>query len=80
MKDKKENVCGIKGCVEYDSRICFGIALFDDEAKADEYAAEVKAKGFTYNGGWYHGMPCGRDKSWDHEDKVTGVKLFAVTD
>jgi hypothetical protein len=78
MKDKKENVCGIEGCVMYDGRICFGIALFDDEAKADKYAAKVRANGTTYNGGWFHGRPCGRDTTWDSTED--GVKLFAVTD
>lgn len=75
----KNGVCGIDGCVEYDSRICFGIAMFDDEAKADAYDEKVRANGNTYNGGWYHGMRCGRSKSWDGPNKE-GVMLFAVTD
>ena len=75
----EKGVCGIPNCVEYGSRICFGIALFDKEEHADSYAAEVKRKGRTYNGGWYHGMPCGRDKSWDGPNKEGGM-LYAVTD
>jgi len=33
--------------------------------------------GSTFNGGWFHGMPCGRDASWDKE--VDGRKLYACT-
>ncbi len=64
--------------VEVDSRICFGIQWFETEEAADAYAAEVKRKGITYNGGFYHGMPCGRDTGWDKEKD--GRKLYAVTD
>lgn len=63
-----------------DSRICFGISYFDNEKDADTYAAHVRSLGLTYNGGWFHGMPCGRDKSFDHIEKDTGVQLYAVTD
>lgn len=66
--------------VKRDSRICFSIAFFASEADADRYAAHVRANGITYNGGYFHGMPCGRDKTWDHVDRDTGKKLFAVTD
>ena len=61
-----------------DSRICFGIAYFTTEKDAMAYAAHVRAKGITYNGGWFDGMSCGRDKSFDHVKD--GVKFFAVTD
>lgn len=64
--------------VKYDSRICFAIAYFATEAEADIYGAYVRRKGYTYNGGFYHGYPLGRDKSWDYEDPKLG-KLFAVT-
>ena len=59
--------------VEIDERTCFGIVWFDTEEAADAYAKVVTDKGTTYNGGWFHGMPCGRDKSWDRDG------LFAVT-
>jgi hypothetical protein len=65
--------------VKYDSRICFGIAYFTTEADADAYAAHVREKGLTYNGGYFHGMPCGREKSRDYVDKGLG-QLYAVTD
>lgn len=63
---------------DIDVRICFCIYFFYDEAKADEYAAYVEKKGFTYNGGMFHGMPCGRDKSFDKID-ADGRKMYAVT-
>lgn len=65
--------------VQYDSRICFGIAYFLTEGDAEAYA-----KGGTgrYNGGWFHGMACGREPQWDHTPSMgefAGQKLFAVT-
>lgn len=70
---------GVPTPVKRDSRICFSIAYFASEADAHKYHDEVRRRGITYNGGWFHGMPCGRDKTWDHEDPVLG-KLYAVTD
>lgn len=67
-----------KTAVKYDSRICFGIVYFKTEEDADRYAAEVKRLGLTYNGGYFHGMPCGREKTWDHVDAELG-QLYAVT-
>lgn len=64
--------------VKFDSRICFSIAYFTSEADADKYAAVVARRGDTYNGGWFHGMPCGRETRWDHNDQALG-KLYAVT-
>lgn len=64
--------------VKLDSRICFGIAYFSTESDAEAYAAHVKAMGLTYNGGFFDGMPCGRDSSRDYTDAALG-KLFAVT-
>ena len=64
--------------VKIDSRICFGIAYFASEADADTFAAHVRAKDRRYNGGFFHGMPCGRDKSWDYVDPKLG-QLYAVT-
>ena len=64
--------------VKYDGRICFGIAFFTSEEDAQKYDAYVKQRGDSYNGGWFHGMPCGRDTTWDHKDEKLG-QLFAVT-
>lgn len=65
--------------VKIDSRICFGIAYFSSVKDADAYAAHVRSKGYTYNGGFFHGMPCGRDESFDHVDSTLGP-LYAVTE
>lgn len=74
-----------------DERISFGIKWFLTEEDAQAYAKAHS--GATYNGGWFHGMSCGRDKSWDMEVKPchherndidrsipVGTKLYAVTD
>lgn len=67
--------------VKIDSRICFGIYYFTSEADAQAYAKAHQ--GNTYNGGFFHGMPCGRDQTWDHVDcsagPLKGTKLYAVT-
>ena len=63
---------------EIDSRICFGIKFYDSEEKAEAYAKVVRMQGDAYNGGWFHGMACGRDTSFDYVRK-DGVKLYAVT-
>ena len=73
---KKKNAAAIPVPVKTQGRICFGIAWFTSEADAKRYAeAHV---GDTYNGGFFHGMPCGRDKGFDYVDPQHG-KLFAVT-
>lgn len=62
-----------------DSRTCFGIAFFTDEADANAYAAAVARRGDTYNGGILHGMACGRDVGFDYTDP-TGQPFYAVTE
>lgn len=64
--------------VKIDSRICFGIHYFASAKDADTYAAVVRKRGDTYNGGFFHGMACGRDKSFDYTDTEHG-RLYAVT-
>jgi hypothetical protein len=64
--------------VKVDSRICFAIAYYAREADAETAAKIVVARGETYNGGFFHGMCCGRDAGWDYVDPVHG-KLYAVT-
>jgi hypothetical protein len=59
--------------VRRQARICFSIDWYATEAEADRAAAIVVAEGVTYNGGYFHGKPCGRDKNWDRDG------LFAVT-
>ena len=67
------------GAVAHDSRICFGITFFATAEAADAYAAKVRAAGTTYNGGWFHGMACGRDTGWD-VTRDGKTLFFAVTD
>jgi hypothetical protein len=51
---------------DIDSRICFGIEFYDSEEKAYYGTLITKVQGNTYNGGWFHGMACGRDTSFDY--------------
>lgn len=64
--------------VKTESRICFGIAYFRTEEDANRFSSFVHKRGDTYNGGFYHGMACGRDSGFDHTDKELGP-LYAVT-
>lgn len=79
MSRAKRNALALPKPVKFDSRICFSIAYFNTEADAATYAADVRRRGATYNGGWFHGMSCGRDTTWDHVDPALGP-LFAVTE
>lgn len=79
--DKRENPTGyLPHQVDWDVRICFAIRWFDSEEAADAYDKVVKAEGRTYNGGYFHGSPLGRDKSWDRKDDSGKTIAFAVTD
>lgn len=51
---------------DIDSRICFGIEFYDSEEKARYATLITQVQGNTYNGGWFHGMACGRDTSFDY--------------
>jgi hypothetical protein len=59
-----------------DSRSCFGVYFYDHEAKALVADLGIRVRGDTYNGGFFHGMPCGRDRSFDTSKEP---KLYAVT-
>lgn len=61
-----------------DSRTCYGIYYFRTEAEAAQYDKIVRKRGDTYNGGYFHGMACGRDKTFDYDDPKHG-RLYAVT-
>jgi hypothetical protein len=65
--------------VKSEQRICFGIDWYATEADAKIAAEDVKRRGRTYNGGFFHGKPCGRDTSWDIKGPSGDVLLFAVT-
>lgn len=62
-----------------DHRICFAIHYYDNEEEADREGAITRAEPTAYyNGGFYHGMSCGREPGRDYVDD-NGVPLFAVT-
>ena len=63
--------------VEMDGRSCFGIYYYDSEAKAMIAGIAIRLRGDTYNGGFFHGMACGLDSSFDVVRN--GVKWYAVT-
>lgn len=67
-----------RGEYKLDSRICFGIAFYSDAQDAADCAQAVRENGFTYNGGWFDGAPCGRETSRDYTDK-DGRRWHAVT-
>jgi hypothetical protein len=77
-KTKKTTVA-VPTPVKHDSRICFGINYYASEAEADSAHRAVRERGDTYNGGFFHGLACGRDIGFDHVDAATGKKLYAVT-
>lgn len=49
------------------------------EAEALAYDQIVRKAGRTYNGGWFHGMNCGRDRTWDRKDDPEFGQLYACT-
>lgn len=61
-----------------DGRICLSIMWFDNEADADEFGRLSTKEGNTYNGGYFHGMACGREGARDYTDK-DGVRWYAAT-
>lgn len=67
--------------VRSESRTAFGLLYFATEAEAEIYGEHVLQRGDTYNGGFYHGMACGRDRSFDHDAVIEGqtVRLYAVS-
>ena len=64
--------------VKHDSRICFGLEYYATEEEAEKRAKQVRKLGYTYNGGFFDGMPCGREKQFDHDDPKHG-RLYAVS-
>jgi hypothetical protein len=61
-----------------DSRICFAIDYFATKEDAEKADVIVRSRGERYNGGFYDGMPCGRDTGFDHKD-AEGNWFYAVT-
>jgi len=68
----------IKGDWFYDGRICFSVLYFDSLSDAELIAEKVRKNGNSYNGGWFDGMPCGREPARDYTDDK-GIKWYAVT-
>lgn len=78
-KKKMDALLKVAGTpAEMSARSCFGIEYFDTIEKATAYAEYISLRGDTYNGGFFHGMACGRDAGFDYKTKE-GVQLFAVT-
>jgi hypothetical protein len=65
--------------IDHDSRICFGIVWFATEGEADAAHKFVRKRGDYYNGGYMHGMACGRDSSYDKRNEAGEVTAYAVT-
>ena len=65
--------------IKTDVRICFAIEFFDTEEEASRYHDHVRKEGWTYNGGFFDGKPCGREERFDHFDAELGKQLYAVT-
>lgn len=63
--------------IKTESRSAFGIMFFASESQAYVFAEHVDKRGDTYNGGFRHGLPCGRDIGFDHT--VDGQRFYAVT-
>lgn len=61
--------------VKKEQRICFGIAWFRTEAEANKLGELNQRLGVRYEGGWFDGMPCKRDPSFDKKRP----KLYACT-
>ena len=68
-----------KGRSQSETRICFGINWYELEEDAVRADKETRKQGNYYNGGMFHGMRCGRDRTWDYTDD-DGIKWYAVTD
>jgi hypothetical protein len=65
--------------VDQESRICFGIVWLATEADARVWDQHVRDTGQTYNGGFFHGMSCGRDSGFDRKNPDGTVTGYAVT-
>ena len=63
--------------IEYSGRCSMSVAWFATEEEAEKFGAAIRASGASYNGGWFHGMPCGRDRGFD--TVKDGKKIYAIT-
>lgn len=60
------------------SLIAIGVVYLASEEDAAAWDEHVRGTGQAYNGGYYDGMPCGREPGRDFADEEHG-KLYAVT-
>lgn len=61
------------GPIQKDGRCAFCISWYATEEQADKAGQIIFNRNDSYNGGFFHGAPCGRDKTFDMFGK------FAVT-
>lgn len=74
-KPKKTVVAPVP--VGRDGRNCFRVEWYASEEDAAAAAKIARDGDETYNGGFFHGMPCGRAKEFDRV--FDGRKQYAVT-
>ena len=67
-----------KGKWFYDGRVSLSVLYFEKESDANTIAKKVAKAKCAYNGGWFDGTPCGREKHRDYQDK-DGIEWYAVT-
>lgn len=78
-KAEGKRLSELKDQAKYDGRCALSIWWHTDEALADEHGKLVEKTGATYNGGWFHGMECGREKTRDYMAD-DGTMRYAVTE
>jgi hypothetical protein len=49
----------LPGPARFHAGICVNWLIFDNEADAVAWGEHIRRRGDTYNGGMYHGRPCG---------------------
>lgn len=64
--------------VKEDSRQCFGLVWYDNEAEAVREGRINREAGQKVNGGFYHDMPCDRAPEFDITDPETGDTIYAM--
>ena len=73
---------GLPAPVHLDARISFTLLYYDTPEVPARAAEATRVAGNTYNGGWFHGEPCGRETQFDHVPAGgpnKGKRLYAVS-
>jgi hypothetical protein len=60
------------------NHICHGVYFYMTEWQAEAAGYAVRLQNQKVVGGFFHGMPCGRDATHDHVDKQYGL-VYGVT-